>query len=43
MQAADAYAGYQSWRAYAGNFSAHRTIRNIGALYDQLFVKEAFE
>lgn len=39
MEAADAYAGFQSWRAYADNFSAHRTIRNIGALYDQLFIK----
>lgn len=33
----DVYQSWQSWRAYAANFNAYRTIQSVGALYDQLF------
>ena len=35
----DIYTSWQSWRAYARNFSAWRTIQSIGKLYDDLFIK----
>lgn len=35
---ADVYQSWQSWRAYARNFNAHRTIKRLGALYDWLFI-----
>lgn len=35
----DLYTSWQSWRAYARNFSAWRTIQSIGKLYDDLFIK----
>lgn len=38
MTAADVYASFQSWRAYSQNFNAYRTCRNMGALYDNLFI-----
>ncbi len=38
MTAADVYASFQSWRAYSQNFDAYRTCRNMGALYDNLFI-----
>ena len=38
MTCADVYQSWQSWRAYASNFNAHRTIRRVGALYDWLFI-----
>ena len=38
MTCADVYQSWQSWRAYASNFNAHRTIRRMGALYDWLFI-----
>lgn len=41
MEAADAYAGFQSWKAYAANFNAYRTIRSMAVLYDRLFIQEA--
>lgn len=38
MDGRDVFASFQSWRAYAQHFFAHRTIRNMGNLYDQLFI-----
>lgn len=38
MTAADVYASFQSWKAYSQNFDAYRTCRNMGALYDNLFI-----
>ena len=38
MTCADVYQSWQSWRAYASNFNAYRSIRKIGALYDWLFL-----
>lgn len=38
MTSADVYQSWQSWRAYAYNFNAHRTIQRMGALYDWLFI-----
>ena len=38
MTSADVYQSWQSWRAYASNFNAHRSIRRMGALYDWLFI-----
>lgn len=34
----DIYTSWQSWRAYARNFSAWHTIQNIGKLYNRLFI-----
>ena len=34
----DIYTSWQSWRSYALNFSAWRTIQSIGRLYDKLFI-----
>lgn len=34
----DVYQSFQSWRAYALNFNAHRTILSMNALYNSLFV-----
>lgn len=34
----DVYQSWQSWRAYAANFNAYRTIRRMGDLYNQLFI-----
>lgn len=34
----DIYMSWQSWKAYAQNFSAWHTIQSIGKLYDQLFI-----
>ncbi len=39
MKYEDVYTSFQSWRAYANNFSAWHTIKNIGKLYDELFIK----
>ena len=38
MTYADVYQSWQSWRAYASNFNAYRTIQSVGALYDRLFI-----
>lgn len=38
MTCADVYQSWQSWRAYASNFNAYRSIRRVGALYDWLFI-----
>lgn len=35
----DIYTSWQSWRAYARNFSAWHTIQSIGRLYDKLFIQ----
>lgn len=34
----DVYASWQSWRSYALQFNAHRTIREMGKLYNDLFI-----
>lgn len=34
----DVYQSWQSWRAYAANFNAYRTIQRMGDLYNQLFI-----
>ena len=34
----DVYTSWQSWKSYALNFSAWRTIQNVGKLFDDLFV-----
>lgn len=36
----DAFNSWQSWKAYALNFSSWRTVQTMGKLYDQLFVFE---
>ena len=38
MTYGDVYQSFQSWRAYALNFNAHRTILSMNALYNSLFV-----
>ena len=38
MSYEDVYQSFQSWRAYALNFNAHRTILSMNALYNSLFV-----
>lgn len=38
MSYADVYQSWQSWRSYALNFDAYRTIQNMGALYNRLFI-----
>lgn len=38
LTSADVYQSWQSWRAYARNFNAYRTIKRLGALYDWLFI-----
>ena len=38
MSYTDARTAYQSWCAYAKNFSAWHTLQNMGRLYDQLFI-----
>lgn len=39
MSYEDVYTSWQSWRSYARNFSAYRTIQSVGQLYDDLFIK----
>lgn len=39
MSYEDIHTSWQSWRSYARNFSAWRTIQSVGQLYDQLFIK----
>lgn len=34
----DIYASWQSWKSYASHFNAYTTIKNMGALYNKLFV-----
>lgn len=34
----DVYCAYQSWRAYASHFNAYFTVKNMGELYDSLFI-----
>lgn len=36
----DIYNSWQSWKAYALNFSSWRTVQAMGVLYDRLFVFE---
>lgn len=36
----DIYNSWQSWKAYALNFSSWRTVQSMGKLYDRLFVFE---
>ena len=38
MNGADVYQSWQSWRAYARNFNAYRTIQSMGKLYNRLFI-----
>lgn len=38
MTCKDIYQSWQSWRAYAYNFDAYRTIRSMGKLYNKLFI-----
>lgn len=38
MSFAGAHASFQSWRAYAENFKAWKTIQKMSALFDDLFV-----
>lgn len=35
----DVYTSWQSWRSYALNFSAWRTIASVGKLYNKLFIE----
>lgn len=37
MTCDDVYQSWQSWKSYASNFNAYRTVLNMGALYNQLF------
>lgn len=39
MTPEDVYASFQSWKAYALNFSSWHTVQNIGRLYDSLFIR----
>lgn len=34
----DVYASFQSWRAYARNFQAYRTICSMEQLFNKLFI-----
>lgn len=34
----DVYTAFQSWKAYAENFNAYNTIKNMGDLYNDLFI-----
>ena len=36
----DVYTSWQSWRAYAKNFNAYHTIKNMEELYNKLFIYE---
>lgn len=38
MSYTDVYQSWQSWKSYAVNFDAYRTIQNMSALYNSLFV-----
>lgn len=38
MSYEDVYQSFQSWRAYALNFNAHRTVLSMNALYNSLFI-----
>ena len=38
MTPADVYASWQSWRSYALQFNAYRTINTLGRLYNDLFI-----
>lgn len=35
----DAYTSFQSWRSYAQNFNAYKTIRSMNRLHDELFIR----
>ena len=36
----DAFASFQSWRAYAENFDAYRTIQRMNDLHNDLFIRQ---
>jgi len=36
MSAEDLYQSWQSWRAYAANFNAHKTVTSMAGLYTRL-------
>lgn len=38
MNHKDVYQSWQSWRAYARNFNAYRSIQSMGRLYNRLFI-----
>ena len=38
MNGADLFQSFQSWRAYASNFNAYRTIQSMSKLYTKLFI-----
>lgn len=38
MEYSDVFQSFQSWRAYALNFNAYRTVQSMSALYDRLFI-----
>lgn len=38
----DIYTSWQSWRAYALNFNAYRTIQSMGELYNRLFIYPSY-
>ena len=38
MSYADVYQSWQSWKSYALNFNAYKTIRNMEALFNRLFL-----
>ena len=38
MSMNDIYTSWQSWRAYARNFDAYQTIKNMTELYNELFI-----
>lgn len=40
VEYADVYASWQSWKSYAQQFDAYKTIESMGKLYDDLFVNE---
>lgn len=40
IEFADIAQSFQSWKAYASNFNAYYTIKNMENLYNQLFYKE---
>lgn len=38
MTYADVYCAFQSWQSYALNFDAYHTVKNMGELYNSLFI-----
>lgn len=40
VEYADVYASWQSWKSYAQQFDAYRTVQSMGKLYNDLFVKD---